>query len=296
MDGWKDADFSLFTQIGQGIASALQTAVGSGQLAETKEIPILAQAKAALAELMTKRSSGGTFNETLLLKLKAATGPAGQAVYDLADAYLRVDWAGRQVAQAQEELNAVTERYDAIINPLSAELDGVTTKALPALLESLGKMWDGLWTELQKLWNNAFAEGSLGTSLVDALITGLTNSWDGVTSFVSGKWNALLQAMPGWAKKLFGIEAMPALPPRTAEWWRDGRGYLRTAAGCRCADRRERESRRIRRQGRRRPGFRHAHPLLTPLDGFATFGFYPGALTGSAYPQFLEKATSRCSR
>ncbi|MEI8166176.1 MAG: hypothetical protein WCG26_07350, partial [Chloroflexales bacterium] len=125
MDGWKDADVSLFTQIGQGIASALQTAVGSGQLAEAKEIPILAQAKAALAELMTKRSSGGTFDETLLLKLKAAAGPAGQAAYDLAEAYLRVDWAGRQVAQAQEELNAVTERYDAIINPLSAELDGV---------------------------------------------------------------------------------------------------------------------------------------------------------------------------
>ncbi|MEI7646355.1 MAG: hypothetical protein WCJ55_18950, partial [Chloroflexales bacterium] len=91
--------------------------------------------------------------------------------------------------------------------------DWVTTNALPALLESLGKMWDGLWTELQKLWTNAFAEGSLGKTLVDALITGLTNSWEGVTNFVSGKWNALLQAMPGWAKKLFGIEDMPALPP-----------------------------------------------------------------------------------
>ena len=125
MDGWKEADFSLFESIGKGINQALANAVGMGQVQEADQIPMLAQAKAALAELMSKRSGGGTFDETLLLKLKAAAGPAGQSVYDLADSYLKLDWAGRQVAQAQEDLNTVTDRYSAILDPLNAQLTGV---------------------------------------------------------------------------------------------------------------------------------------------------------------------------
>ncbi len=125
MGGWKEADFSLFESIGKGINQALANAVGMGQVQEADQIPMLAQAKAALAELMSKRSGGGTFDETLLLKLKAAAGPAGQSVYELADSYLKLDWAGRQVAQAQEDLNTVTDRYSAILDPLNAQLTGV---------------------------------------------------------------------------------------------------------------------------------------------------------------------------
>ncbi|NTU86242.1 MAG: hypothetical protein HGA45_44100, partial [Chloroflexales bacterium] len=57
-------------------------------------------------------------------------------------------------------------------------------KALPALLDALGKMFGGLWTELQRLWGAAFADGSIGKSLVDGLKQGIKDNWNGFTNWL----------------------------------------------------------------------------------------------------------------
>ena len=123
MEGWKQADFSLFESIGGSIKTALENAVGSGKMGEARVIPMLAKAKAELAKLISDRNAnGGLFDESILLKIKELAGPAGQAVYDIADAFLTVDRRSKQLEQTQRDLNETTQRYDAILSPLTAQM------------------------------------------------------------------------------------------------------------------------------------------------------------------------------
>jgi len=89
-------------------------------------------------------------------------------------------------------------------------LTWVTTKALPALLTAFGTMFSGLWTELQRLWNAAFAEGSIGASMVEGIKAGIQSGWAG---FVGWFHSMLLSAVPDWAKPFLGGDPAPAPPP-----------------------------------------------------------------------------------
>ena len=95
--------------------------------------------------------------------------------------------------------------------------DWVTTKALPALLTALGQMWDGLWTELQKLWGAAFAEGSLGKALVDNLRKGVSDNWSGFVGWIVGMIRAIPFIGEWAANQLNGLTGgntpEPAAPP-----------------------------------------------------------------------------------
>ncbi len=68
-----------------------------------------------------------------------------------------------------------------------------------ALLSSLGGLGKTVWDELVKLWGAAFAEGSLGKSLVDGLIKGMGDAWGTLTQWFSENWTKLLGAIPGMA-------------------------------------------------------------------------------------------------
>ncbi|RRR75282.1 MAG: hypothetical protein EI684_05105 [Candidatus Viridilinea halotolerans] len=125
MAGWRQADFQQFATIGDDIEGVLHTLVGRGDLAEVDSIPLLQNTSAQLAELLTGFRQTGEVSQEAMDRLRSAAGPAGQAVGDLVEGYLHVERTSRDAARAQEELNDVTERYDAILNPLTAELDGV---------------------------------------------------------------------------------------------------------------------------------------------------------------------------
>ncbi|MEI8164811.1 MAG: hypothetical protein WCG26_00470, partial [Chloroflexales bacterium] len=130
MGGWKEADFSLFESIGKSVNQALANAVGAGQLKEADQIPMLAQAKSAIAEMMQAWQADGAAGNSAtdasyFDKIKAAVGPASQGVYAMVLAYMRLDTASRTVKAAQDDLNTVTDRYSAILNPLNAQLSGV---------------------------------------------------------------------------------------------------------------------------------------------------------------------------
>ena len=122
MGGWQEADFSLFDSIGTSINQALANAVGSGQMGEANQIPMLAQTKAALAELITNFRATGEVSATALRSLTQAAGPAGRSVSDIAMAYLKVESATRAVERSQQALNDSTAKYDALLSPLNAEM------------------------------------------------------------------------------------------------------------------------------------------------------------------------------
>ncbi|MEI8167281.1 MAG: hypothetical protein WCG26_12925, partial [Chloroflexales bacterium] len=130
MSGWKEADFTLFEQIGKSVSQALENAVGAGKIKEVDQIPMLAKAKSAIAEMMQAWQADGAAGNiatdaSYFDKIKAAVGPASQSVYDMVLAYMRLDTASREVKATQEELTVVTDRYSAILNPLNAQLSGV---------------------------------------------------------------------------------------------------------------------------------------------------------------------------
>jgi len=54
--------------------------------------------------------------------MRKAAGPAGQAVADIAVAYLQVEASNRAVERSQNDLNAATKRYDDVLAPLNAQM------------------------------------------------------------------------------------------------------------------------------------------------------------------------------
>lgn len=120
MEGWKQADFSLFESIGGSIKTALENAVGSGKMGEARVIPMLAKAKAELAKIIS--NSDAVLNPSDLNTLTALLGTAGAGVSEMVRAYFRLDAASRTLTQSQNDLNETTQRYDAILSPLTAQM------------------------------------------------------------------------------------------------------------------------------------------------------------------------------
>ena len=85
-----------------------------------------------------------------------------------------------------------------------------TTVAGPALKTALGTMFTGLWTELQTLWGAAFADGSLGATLLRTLRQDIIDGWDNFSSWFVAK---LTSAVPDFLKGPLGIPATPAPAP-----------------------------------------------------------------------------------
>ncbi|NNJ10591.1 hypothetical protein EKD04_009645 [Chloroflexales bacterium ZM16-3] len=129
MNAWGQADYSVFSQIGAAVKSALDLAVGKGALSEAQLIPTLSATKAALAELITGYEQTGEVSEASLAKMTKAAGPAGQAVAEIAVAYLQVEAANRAVERSQLDLNEATKRYDAVLAPLNAQMAALDRQA-----------------------------------------------------------------------------------------------------------------------------------------------------------------------
>ncbi|MBX0328263.1 hypothetical protein K2Z83_11305 [Oscillochloris sp. ZM17-4] len=81
-------------------------------------------------------------------------------------------------------------------------------KAGPALTTALGTMFTTLWEELKRLWGAAFADGSLGASLISGLKQGIIDGWSSFSTWFVNKLTALV---PDWAKGPLGIQDQP--PP-----------------------------------------------------------------------------------
>lgn len=125
MNGWGRADTKVFSEIAKSAQTALQVAQGRGLISQGQVIPTLNATRTAIAQMIQSWREHGTVSEESLNRVRRAAGPAGEQVVDLARAYMEAEQASRAVADAQEQLNSVTEEYDAILGPLNAQLDGV---------------------------------------------------------------------------------------------------------------------------------------------------------------------------
>lgn len=125
LDAWGEADFSALDQMNSTIGGLLQSMAGAGKISELSVPQILAGARQSYAEAIDQIVNTGNLTEQALNKARKAAGPAGDAVRQQLEAFLRYRNATAQVDAAQEKLNVVTQKYKDLITPIRAEMERV---------------------------------------------------------------------------------------------------------------------------------------------------------------------------
>lgn len=126
--GWTDADLSIFDTLASSLETVIRSFAGAGQIKETDLVSRVFGTRDAIARAIAEFQRAGSASESALRAIERAAGPAGGAVRGLISSYLDLQTASRAAAQAQEELTAVTERYDAALSPLDDKLRAVQSQ------------------------------------------------------------------------------------------------------------------------------------------------------------------------
>lgn len=128
LEGWSMADFDALRDLGGIIEGILRSFVGTGDIAETDIVGrVFGSQKAIAAAIQEFRNMGSVSQETLNGIAKAA-GPAGAEIADLVGQYFELQKAAGKVADAQDELNDVTQKYADALRPINDQLDAVKDK------------------------------------------------------------------------------------------------------------------------------------------------------------------------
>lgn len=125
LKGWTKGDFGILDGLSQSIEQLLRSFVSTGQLKETDLINRVLGSRNAIARAIAEFKEFGSVSQRTLSDIVRYAGPAGNGVAALVSAYFDLQRASEGVRKAQDELNRVTEQYDAIIDPLRGRLDDV---------------------------------------------------------------------------------------------------------------------------------------------------------------------------
>lgn len=111
--------------IGSAIENILRSDVSAGKASETGLVGRVLGSQSAIVAAVQEFKNVGSVSESTLQRIVRSSGSAGGSIAALVKAYFDVQKASDAAARAQEELNRITEKYDAIINPLQGKLDSV---------------------------------------------------------------------------------------------------------------------------------------------------------------------------
>lgn len=123
--GWTNADLSIFDELASSLETVIRSFAGSGAIKETDLVSRVFGTRDAITRAITEFQRAGSVSASTLRAIERAAGPAGGAVTGLVRAYFDLQSASRAAAQAQEELTAVTERYDDALAPINEKLRAV---------------------------------------------------------------------------------------------------------------------------------------------------------------------------
>ena len=128
MEGWGQGDFSVFNSISDSIKGALDGIAKASGDKGMNVASILLGSQDEIASAVNEVRQFGSVSEATFQSIIAAAGPAGPQISGLVDAYLDLQSATQDVAQAQQELNDVTSNYAAQLDPLNAQLKGIQSQ------------------------------------------------------------------------------------------------------------------------------------------------------------------------
>lgn len=121
LEGWTQADFSVF----RDLSGMLERAINSLGLEDSAAVGALINVRQWLRQAIEEINEMGDVSEATLEKITSSAGnlagPIGDYVRDLAEVARRT----KAVEEAQEKVNRITERYDAILSPLQERLQGI---------------------------------------------------------------------------------------------------------------------------------------------------------------------------
>lgn len=141
--GWTLADFDALQEVGGMMERVIRSFASSGDIAETDLVSRVFGSQRAITQAIREFRELGQVSEGTFGAIADAAGPAGTEVAELVRRYFDLQRASKGVVDAQNELNAVTDKYTRALNPVNAQLDAVRRKQREISenqeLEELGK-------------------------------------------------------------------------------------------------------------------------------------------------------------
>lgn len=128
LEGWSLADFDALRDLGGTIEGILRSFVGTGDIAETDIVGRVFGSQKAIAAAIREFRNLGSVSQETLNGIARAAGPAGAEIANLVGQYFELQKAAGKVADAQEELNGVTQKYADALRPINDQLDAVRDK------------------------------------------------------------------------------------------------------------------------------------------------------------------------
>src|SRR5207253_467493 len=128
LEGWTLADFDALRDLGGIIEGILRSFVGAGKIQETDIVGRVFGSQKAIAGAIREFRNMGSVSQETLNSIAKAAGPAGAEIANLVGQYFELQKAAGKVADAQEELNGVTQKYADALRPINDQLDAVRDK------------------------------------------------------------------------------------------------------------------------------------------------------------------------
>ncbi len=128
LQGWTNADFSVFDDLATQLESVIRSFAGSGAIPETDLVSQIFGSREAIRRATAEFRTAGSVSMSTLDAIERAAGPAGDSIRDLVRTYFDLQGASRAAARAQEELTRVTAAYDAALGPINDKLRAVQSQ------------------------------------------------------------------------------------------------------------------------------------------------------------------------
>jgi len=127
IDGWGNAQFDIFEEIGSLISSQLRSIAEQADSAIPRDglIPMILGTRSAVAEAIEQLQETGEIGEEAYQKIRDAAGPAGETIAGMLELLVEQADATQAVEEAQAAYNAVVEEFTQKLGDLKSQRDAI---------------------------------------------------------------------------------------------------------------------------------------------------------------------------
>ena len=126
LGGFSSVDVKgAFDTVGKAIESILRSNVAAGKGSENGLVGAVFGTRNAIQNAVAEFARAGSVSEATINKIVRSAGTAGPSIAALVKAYFNLQTATTAATRAQDDLNRITDQYDAILTPLQGKLDSV---------------------------------------------------------------------------------------------------------------------------------------------------------------------------
>lgn len=125
LQGFEEADFGVLDNVTDVVQNFLQSLVDTGEIEDVDLPRLLFGARQDLAQGIQDIERVGKVTAGTMQRIRLSAGGASKFVLDLLGSFAPLRLATELTKNAQDALNAVTEKYKAIITPLRKELEAI---------------------------------------------------------------------------------------------------------------------------------------------------------------------------